>query len=48
MKGMELPLDIIWLDQTDFKIIHIENDLMPTEPIRMSIIRGSPAQICHR
>ncbi|MDE2188546.1 MAG: DUF192 domain-containing protein [Patescibacteria group bacterium] len=26
MKGMEFPLDIIWLDQ-NFKIVHIENDL---------------------
>ena len=29
MKGMEFPLDIIWLDQ-DFKIIHIENGLSPS------------------
>jgi uncharacterized membrane protein (UPF0127 family) len=29
MKGMEFPLDIIWLDQ-DFKITHIERGLLPS------------------
>lgn len=42
MKGMEFPLDIIWLDQ-NFKIIHIERDLSPSTYPNV-FYPGSPAK----